>query len=75
MFSMMSISPHLGHGFVSMSSPRSQKAGQIPLPVGSLIRALEAPVGLREVAVGVEAGGGVVAGDAVGAGEILFVAP
>ena len=40
---------------------------------GELDAGFEASVGLGEVAVGVYAGGGVVAWDAVGAGEVLFL--
>ena len=38
---MMSISPHMGQGLVlqSLSTGIIQKAGQVPLPFGSLMRA------------------------------------
>ena len=40
---MTSISPHAGHPAESMSPPRSQKAGQIPCPSGSWMRASKRP--------------------------------
>ena len=41
--SMMSISPQLGHGFVSMLAPRSQNAGHMATPSGILMRASKRP--------------------------------
>src|SRR5258708_30257320 len=43
MVSRMSISPQFGQGAVSWLSPRSQKAGQMPLPVGTWMRASKRP--------------------------------
>ena len=43
MFSMMSISPHRGQPTVAMLLPSIQKAGQIPWPNGSLMRASMRP--------------------------------
>ena len=39
----MSISPQAGHPTVSKFSPSIQNAGQIPLPVGSAMRASTVP--------------------------------
>ena len=43
MFSMMSISPQVGHPTVPISLPNIQKAGHIPCPYEILMRASKRP--------------------------------
>ena len=61
MFSMMSISPELGHGLVPMSLPSIQKAGQMPWPRGILMRASNRPYVWANLSGGQDAARGVLA--------------
>jgi hypothetical protein len=65
---MMSISPHLGQPTDEILSPSIQPHS---LPRGNLDAGLEAAVGLREKALGLEARGREFARDVIGAFEIF----
>src|ERR1051325_1718576 len=71
MFSMISISPHLGQLTVAMSVPNIQKAGHIPCR--NFDASFKAAIGLTEKPLRLEPGGGVVARNAVGARDVLFL--
>src|SRR5580704_17023520 len=67
MFSIMSISPHVGHFTEPMLLPSIQKAGQIPCPAGIFDARLKSSVRLAEESLRLQARRGVIARHSVGA--------